>query len=168
MDITIREETPADVAAIEAVTSCAFLDAPHTSHTEQFIVRALRETGRLEISLVADANGEVVGHVAVSPVAISGGAPGWFGLGPVSVMPEHQGHGIGSRLVRDAVHRLRNRGAAGCVVVGEPAYYERFGFRSAPNLVYPDVPSEHFLALPFGSTVPRGIVSYHDAFSAQG
>src|SRR6266852_1518582 len=83
MNIDIRNETAADVPVIEAVTSAAFLNAPHTSHTEQFIVNALRRTGKLAISLVADVEGSVVGHVAVSPVSISGGASGWFGLGPI-------------------------------------------------------------------------------------
>lgn len=84
MPLTIRRETPADVAAIEAVTVAAFLNAPHTSHTEQFIVNALRKAGKLTISLVAEEDGQIVGHVAVSPVLISDGTNGWFGLGPIS------------------------------------------------------------------------------------
>jgi putative acetyltransferase len=73
LDIKIRTETAADIPAIEAVTVSAFLNAPHTSHTEQFIVSALRKAGLLTISLVADAEGTVIGHVAVSPVSISDG-----------------------------------------------------------------------------------------------
>ncbi len=80
MEICIRNETPNDAAAIEAVTAAAFLEAPHTSHTEQFIVAALRAAGALSVSLVAEAEGAVVGHVAVSPVTISDGAIGWYGL----------------------------------------------------------------------------------------
>ena len=167
MNIEIRNETAADVPVIEAVTSAAFLNAPHTSHTEQFIVNALRRAGKLTISLVADVEATVVGHVAVSPVSISSGALGWFGLGPISVMPEHQRRGVGSRLMREALRILREQGAAGCVLLGEPEYYSRFGFQADPNLILPEVPAEYFQAIAFGSGRPHGIVSYHEAFSAQ-
>jgi putative acetyltransferase len=164
MNIDIRNETAADVPVIEAVTSAAFLNAPHTSHIEQFIVNALRRAGKLAISLVADVEGSVVGHVAVSPVSISDGALGWFGLGPISVLPEHQRRGVGSRLMREALRILREQGAAGCVVLGEPEYYSRFGFHADPNLVLPEVPAEYFQAVSFGAGRAHGIVSYHEAF----
>lgn len=91
MGLRIRNEAPGDAAAIEAVTVTAFLDAPHTDHTEQFIVRALRAAGQLSVSLVAEHDGVIVGHVAISPVAISDGATDWYGLGPVSVLPPASG-----------------------------------------------------------------------------
>jgi putative acetyltransferase len=162
----IRHETPRDIPEIEAVTISAFLNAPHTSHTEHFIVSALRRAGELTISLVADLDGKVIGHVAVSPVSVSDGAAAWFGLGPVSVAPEHQRRGVGSRLVREALRILRERGAAGCVLLGEPGYYSRFGFRVHPNLTLPDVPPEYFLAISFISSRPHGTVSYHEAFNS--
>ena len=165
MNIVIRNETPADVRAIEAVTVSAFLNAPHTSHTEHSIVNSLRNAGQLIISLVADAEGTVVGHVAVSPVSISDGAAGWYGLGPISVAPEHQRRGVGSRLMREALRVLREQGAAGCVLLGEPAYYSRFGFQVDPNLGLPGVPPEYFQSVSFGASRPRGIVSYHSAFN---
>jgi putative acetyltransferase len=165
MDIEIRAETPADCTTIDAVTVSAFLHAPHTSHTEQRIVDGLRGAGALTISLVAEAAGAVIGHVAISPVAISDGATGWFGLGPISVLPEHQRRGIGSGLVHEALRVLRERGARGCVVLGEPAYYGRFGFRADPRLVLPGVPAEYFQALRFDSSEPRGTVTYHPAFN---
>ncbi len=167
MNIQIRNETSADIAAIDSVTISAFLNAPHTSHTEQFIVSALRKAGNLTVSLVADAEGTVIGHVAVSPVSISDGASGWFGLGPISVEPAHQGRGVGSRLMREALRILREHGAAGCVVLGEPGYYSRFGFQVDPNLVLPDVPPEYFMAVSLDSSQPRGTVSYHAAFNAR-
>jgi putative acetyltransferase len=166
MEIEIRNETAVDVAAIESVTISAFLHAPHTSHTEQFIVDALRKAGQLTVSLVANADGAVVGHVAISPVSISDGATGWYGLGPISVAPEYQRRGIGSRLMREALHVLREHGASGCVLLGEPGYYSRFGFRADPNLSLPGVPSEYFQAISFGASHPQGIVSYHSAFNA--
>jgi putative acetyltransferase len=166
MNIEIRQETVADVAGIEALTISAFLNAPHASRTEQYIVRALREAGKLTVSLVADANGKVIGHVAVSPVTISDGGSAWFGLGPLSVRPEDQRCGVGSRLTREALRILREQAAAGCVVLGEPEYYSRFGFQVDPNLVLPDVPPGYFQAISFNSSRPHGTVSYHAAFNA--
>ena len=166
MKIEIRNETAADVAAIEAVTTAAFLNAPHTSHTEQFIVAALRKDGQLTVSLVAHVDGTVIGHVAISPVSISDGTIGWYGLGPISVVPEYQRHGIGSRLMREALRVLREHGASGCVVLGEPEYYGRFGFRTDPKLNLPGVPPEYFQAISFGASDPRGTVFYHRSFNA--
>lgn len=168
MNTVVREESPADVAAIHAVTVAAFLNAPHTDHREQFIVGALRKAGVLSVSLVAEQAGRVVGHVAVSPVSISDGSSGWYGLGPISVVPELQGRGIGSLLMEAALRLLREKGAAGCVLLGDPAYYARFGFAVTPGVVLPDVAPEHFQVLPFGSSLPQGVVAYHESFSAQG
>lgn len=167
MSLRIRHEAPGDAAAIEAVTVAAFLRAPHTDHTEHVIVRALRAAGQLSISLVAEHDGVIVGHVAISPVTISDGAQAWFGLGPVSVTPAHQGRGIGTRLIEQALAALRERDANGCVVLGEPGYYSRFGFRAEPQLTLPGVPPEYFQALPFAAALPRGHVSYHEAFSTR-
>ena len=165
MKIEIANETDADVAAIRAVTISAFLHAQHTSHTEQFIVDALRAARQLTVSLVAKVDGTVVGHVAISPVSISDGATDWYGLGPISVAPEYQRRGIGSRLMREALRVLHGHGASGCVLLGEPQYYNRFGFRVDPNLRLPGVPPEYFQALSFGASRPRGTVSYHAAFN---
>lgn len=164
--VLVRKESASDAAAIDAVTVAAFREAAHTSHTEHFIVRALRSAGRLAVSLVAEDGGEVIGHVAVSPVTISDGTRGWYGLGPVSVAPEGQGRGIGTLLVRQALAELDALGASGCVVLGEPAYYARFGFAAEPALVLPGVPAEYFQALSLGGAVPQGEVSYHEAFDA--
>lgn len=168
MNPVIRQESPSDAAAIHAVTAAAFLNAPHTAQTEQFIVEALRKAGALTISLVAEQGEEVVGHVALSPVSISDGSTGWYGLGPISVKPELQGKGIGSLLMQAALRLLRERGASGCVLVGDPSYYARFGFKPEPSLVLPDVPPEYFQALSFGPSLPRGVVTFHEAFSARG
>jgi putative acetyltransferase len=169
VEVTIRSETPSDIPAIAAVTDQAFRNAAHTSHTEQFIVSALRKAGQLAVSLVAELHGEIIGHVAVSPVCLSDGAVGWFGLGPISVIPRLQNRGVGSRLMTHALHVLKERGAAGCVLLGEPKFYQRFGFRAEPDLKLPDVPPEHFLAMPFGPTTrPSGTVSYHAGFYVEG
>nr|WP_217987790.1 N-acetyltransferase [Halomonas salipaludis] len=163
---SLRPETPHDASVIEAVTVAAFRAAPHSDHTEQHIVRALRAAGALSVSLVAECDDEVVGYVAASPVVISDGAPDWFGLGPVSVLPGWQGRGVGSALVEACLARLQGRGAQGCVVLGEPGYYTRFGFRVVPGLVLPGVPPEYFTALAWGDDFPQGEVSYHPAFAA--
>lgn len=164
--ILLRPEAPGDARAIEAVTIAAFLHAPHAGHTEQFVIRDLRKAGMLTVTLVAEEDGEVVGHVAVSPVAVSDGSPGWYGLGPLSVLPSHQRRGLGSRLVRAAMDELRAIGAAGCVLLGDPAYYGRFGFRAEPNLVLPGFPAEYFQVLALEGEVPTGTVTYHPAFDA--
>lgn len=168
MAIRIRNEAPPDVAAIGKVTIAAFLDAPHGSGTEQFIVDALRRSGQLSVSLVADDDGEVIGHVAVSPVTVSDGATGWYGLGPISVAPGRQGRGVGTRLMQQALTELRRSGAVGCVVLGDPAYYARFGFNAEPSLVLPDAPPEYFQAIVFRGALPSGTVSYHASFTVTG
>lgn len=166
MHITIRPEAPADADAIHFVTEAAFRTAARTSHTEQFIVRALRLAGELAVSLVAEDQGRIVGHVAVSPVTIDGVHDGWFGLGPIAVLPDLQTKGIGAELMRNALVALRSRGARGCVVLGNPTYYTRFGFAPDAKLVLPGVPPSHFMAITFCNPTPSGIVSYSAAFDA--
>lgn len=167
MNFTIRNENKADAEAIETVTAAAFLKAPHSDHSEQYIVRALRNANALSVSLVSETQGKVVGHVAISPVTISDGAESWFGLGPISVLPERQGQGIGSALMASALERLKELGAAGCVLLGDPAYYSRFGFRPEPNLTLSGVPPEYFQTIRFSGALPCGSVKYHDAFNAK-
>ncbi|MDX3775646.1 N-acetyltransferase [Chromatiaceae bacterium AAb-1] len=163
----IRNELPSDTTAIEVVTVAAFKNTAHTDHTEQFIIRELRNYGALSVSLVAEDGGAVIGHVAVSPVTISSGAAGWYGLGPISVTPERQGSGIGTQLMWAVLNELRSSGASGCVVLGEPGYYSRFGFVADPGLVLSGVPPEYFQAISFSGSLPAGTVSYHDAFTAK-
>lgn len=162
---TIREERPGDEGAIAALTEAAFRDAPHASGTESAIVDRLRMAGDLTLSLVlTDADDSLLGQIAFSPVAISDGATGWFGLGPVSVIPLRQRDGVGSALIRAGLDRLRENGARGCVVLGDPAYYGRFGFRHDPRLVYPGPPAEYFQAIVMAGPSPQGTVSYAPAF----
>ncbi len=168
MTIRIRKEGPSDSQSIDEVTVAAFLDAPHTDHNEQFIVKALRESGALSVSLVAEANGEIRGHVALSPVTISDGSDSWYGLGPLSVHPDNQRQGIGSLLVKSAIQELRNIDAHGCVLLGDPQYYHRFGFKSYECLILSGVPLEYFQALLLQGDLPKGTVSYHESFYSAG
>ena len=167
MNLKIRNENNGDINAIEKVTIEAFLNAPHTDYTEQYIVRELRDSGVLSVSLIAENQGEIVGHVAISPVTISDGAKGWFGLGPISVSPNIQRSGIGTKLMLSVLEVLKNSGASGCVLLGDPAYYSRFGFKPESCIVYPDVPPEYFQAIQFSGLLPNGTVTYHEAFNAK-
>lgn len=164
MTYSIRNETAADHAAIHALTAAAFEHAPHSSGTEPYIVDALRAAGELVVSLVAEQAGRVVGHVALSPVTVSDGSAGWFGLGPISVAPDQQGRGIGAALMHAALDALRAQDAHGCVLLGDPAYYGRFGFRAEPALVLPGVPAEYFQALCLRPPLAQGEVRYSSAF----
>lgn len=166
MNMHIRNERPEDVPSIEAVTRAAFLHHPHSNQTEHSIINALRRSGSLTLSLVAETAGMIIGHAAVSPVTISDSTLGWYGLGPVSVAPEHQGQGTGSALVRRALADLQRIGACGCVVFGNPGFYHRFGFTREPSLVPAGLPEEYFLTLPFSGLLPAGTVSYHESFDA--
>jgi putative acetyltransferase len=168
VEITIRQEAPADTHAIHALTKAAFLNAPHTAHTEQFIVDALRKARALSVSLVAESDGVIVGHVAMSPISISDGALGWHGLGPISVKPEYQRQGIGAKLIVAVLQQLKGMGASGCALVGDPTYYARFGFKPEKNLSLPEVPPEYFQIVSFSHSLPQGIVKFHEAFGAQG
>lgn len=163
-----RPESTVDLAAIHAVTARAFDGAPHSDGSEPNIVRTLRDAAALAVSLVAELDGIVVGHVAISAVTVTDGSRAWYGLGPISVDPALQGRGIGSHLMRAGLHRLTELGAAGCVVLGDPAYYGRFGFAVDHGLVYPGVPAQYFMALAFGASKPQGEVTYHPAFKAAG
>jgi putative acetyltransferase len=128
----IRPERPEDFEAIDAVHAAGFPTA-----AEARLVRLLREAGRLSVSLVAEVDGEVVGHVAVSPASTATGANG-AGLAPVAVLPSHQRQGIAAQLIEAGLSASRSAGFGWAVVLGEPDYYARFGFRSAPEFSLSD------------------------------
>jgi putative acetyltransferase len=165
-ELLIRDERADDADAITALTLAAFETLAISRHTEHLIVVALRAAGALAVSRVAESGGELLGHVAASPVTLSDGTTGWYGLGPVSVLPRCQRLGIGQMLVRNALAQLRASGAAGCCLVGHPGYYRRFGFDNVAGLGLPGVPPEVFFALSFCGRVPQGSVAFHDAFAA--
>lgn len=160
----VRDEISTDIEAIRAVVTAAFQSAPHANGSEAAIVDALRADGALTISLVAEDHGEIVGYAAYSPVSIDGNLSGWFGLGPVAVSKRLQRQGIGKALIEAGIKRLEITGARGCVVLGDPAYYGRFGFRSDARLCFPGVPEQCFQTLLLDGEVPSGRVEYHAAF----
>ena len=164
----VRNETVSDIKAIDEVTIAAFQNLPISNHTEQFIINALRAANVLTISLVAEIDGRLVGHIAFSPVTISDGSLNWYGLGPVSVLPEYQRQGIGKSLIQEGLSLLKELGGQGCALVGDPNYYKRFGFRNIPGLVHEGIPQEVFLALPFNEKDPQGFIVFHKGFLANG
>lgn len=164
MSWTIREEQPGDEEAIRALVERAFDGHHHSDGTEADIVDRLRRERTPMLSLVAERGDRIIGHIAFSPVSISDGSKGWFGLGPLSVEPDCQNDGIGSALCLKGLERLRSDGAGGCVVLGEPGYYARFGFAHDPALAFPGVPQEYFQCVLFDDEMPAGEVSYARAF----
>jgi putative acetyltransferase len=166
--IIIRSETDADVDAIAEVTAAAFKTLEISNHTEQFIIAALRAARALTLSLVAERDGCVIGHIAFSPVTVSDGTRNWYGLGPVSVLPAYQRQGIGKALIREGLLRLRDMNAQGCCLVGHPDYYGEFGFKNVSGLALEGVPPEVFFALSFDGRIPQGAVAFHDGFRADG
>jgi len=166
--IVVRNERDGDGNTITEVTIAAFRTLAISNHTEQFIVEALRAADALTVSLVAEVNGRVTGHIAFSPVTISDGTPNWYGLGPVSVLPEHQRRGIGKALIREGLSRLKDLNARGCCLVGHPDYYKKFGFKNVSGLMLEGVPQEVFFALSFDGHTPQGTVTFHEGFKADG
>jgi putative acetyltransferase len=144
------------------VTIAAFETMEISNHTEQFIIEALRSAKALTVSLVAETDGIVVGHIAFSPVIISDGTKDWYGLGPVSVHPDFQRKGIGKALRQEGLSRLKSLKAKGCCLVGHPQYYRQFGFKNVQGLVHEGVPPEVFFALSFDGNVPQGNVLFHE------
>jgi putative acetyltransferase len=162
--VTIRSEQPADVDTIRDVVRMAFTGHPVSSGTEPLIIDALRADGALELSLVAEVDGAVVAHIVFSEAAIGDSPSGWFLVGPLAVRPDHQGRGIGRALIEVSLDTMRTRGARGCVLVGDPAFYGRFGFRHCSGVTWPGVPDEYVLCLPMSGEDPVGEIASHPAF----
>ena len=163
----IRAEKAGDRDAVYAVNVSAF-----ETSSEAKLVGTLREQAQPVVSLVAEDNGEVIGHIMFSPVSLSG-YPNLrvMGLAPMAVAPRQQRRGIGSALVRAGLDQCRQLGFAVVVVLGHPDYYPRFGFSTASQFGIDseyEVPDEVFMALELESDAlsgKTGRVKYHAAFS---
>jgi putative acetyltransferase len=166
--MNIRHEANSDIEAISKVTIAAFQNLAISNHTEQFIINALRDANALTLSLVAEVDGNVVGHIAFSPITISDGSLNWYGLGPISVLPKYQKQGIGKSLILKGLSLLKDMGGQGCALVGHPSFYKRLGFKNIPDLIYEGIPQEVFLVLPFDKIIPKGTVVFHKGFLAKG
>lgn len=162
---TIRAELPADEQAIHVLTAKAFAPMSFSDGSEAPILRALRRSGELSLSLVALAEeGEIVGHVAFSPVTINDLHNGWFGLGPISVDPAVQRAGIGRALVQSGLTILRERGASGCALIGNPAIYSRYGFESDGLLTHGDLPVRIVQRVVLSGPAPKGELRFAPSF----
>ena len=163
---TIRAEAMGDERTIYDLVKRAFAPMPFSDGDEQDLVNTLRERGQLALSLVAiDPEDAIFGYIAFSPATIGHEECNWYQLAPVAVCPTLQHRGIGSALIGEGVEQLRRGGARGVAVVGNPAYYERFGFVVVPGL---DPLSAHdapyFRAMVLAGDAPSGMLRYASAF----
>jgi predicted N-acetyltransferase YhbS len=165
-NIAIRDQTEADFAAVHALVIAAFKTMPHACGREQFILDALWRTRAATVAQVAEDAGAIIGQVAFSKVKVGGADVGWHGCGPLSVLPERHRQGVGGALMRAGLERLRALCAEGCVLVGNPKYYSRFGFANTDAMRFPGVPPEVFMALVFSGEMPSGDVAFNKAFEA--
>jgi putative acetyltransferase len=162
--VTVRPERAEDHAAIYDITTRAFAPMPYSGGDEQDVIDRFRERGALALSLVAEREGVLAGQITFTPAFAADGSPGWYALGPVSVEPACQSDGIGSQLIRAGIEWLMAQDAAGCVLVGNPAYYSRFGFRLFPELAPEGEPAQYFQILPLRVAEPDVVVGFHPAF----
>ena len=163
-EFLVRDQTERDGAVVRQLIEAAFRDAPHRCGREQDVMDALWAAGAATVALVAEVAGRCVGQIVFSPVTIGGQGTSWLGLGPVAVLPAWRRQGLGTALVDAGLRRLRAQGAAGAVLVGDPAFYGRFGFRAVPQLRVPGVPGEYLLGLAFDGEAPIGTLAFHAAF----
>lgn len=174
MALVIREEREEDYEAVEHVVKQAFLHTPMRSGTEHRIVERMRKepTYNPKYSLVATEVKNVVGHVILSQAYVVNEEKKipLVSLGPVSVVPEKQRQGIGTKLIEQVLEVAKNDEKKAVIVLGHPTYYPKFGFKPASlwGIKLPfDAPDDAFLALeliPEGLKHTSGIVEYSPAF----
>ena len=160
----IRQETSEDIEPIFNLTTEAFEPMFYSDGSEPKIINDLRSNGDLTLSLVAVDQGKVVGHVAFSPVTINNVDDDWYGLGPISVLPQQQRSGVGTQLIDDGFQRLKELGANGVALIGDPDYYGRFGFTGDGKLTYGDLPARLVQWVAIKGDAPRGELKYCRAF----
>ena len=163
-DLCIREEVTSDSIAISHVTEAAFRGRPYAGGDEQDVIDRLRACGSLSLSLVMLDDDEVIGQISFSRADISDGSGPWFALGPVSVLPNRQGQGVGSALINEGLSRIDDMGALGCILTGNPEYYAKFGFEFAPTNVPANEPAEYFMLKLMSDHKAEGIFAFHKAF----
>jgi putative acetyltransferase len=174
MTITIRRETEPDSPAIREVTIKAFSSSELGHHGEADVIERLRANCPEVLSLVAEQEGRIVGHVLFSPVLIEGENLAWEGMGlaPMAVLPELQGQGIGSRLVESGLQRLAESQCQFVVVLGHPEFYARLGFEPAGKhcitCEFLGIPEEVFRIQKLAAhpaKLPKGVARYRPEFS---
>lgn len=162
--LTLRAEQPQDLPGIHQLTRLAFSGRPYAGGDEQDVIDRLRRAGALTLSLVAEVDGQLVGQVTFSPAQLSDGSGPWFALGPVSVLPEFQGKGIGAALIRKGLTQIQAGGALGCILTGNPDYYRRFGFELAPRNTPAEEAPEYFMLKLLGAPAADGVFAFHPGF----
>ena len=162
--ISIRPERPDEAAAIHAMVTRAFDGHPFSDGDEQDVIDRLRADGELVLSLVAEADGRVLGQVTYSRALLASGEQGWFVLGPVAVEPEHHGKGIGRALIEAGEAAMRERGAKGLTVLGNPDIYRRFGFLQNTPMWLAGELGWAFQVKSFGGPIPDTEQRYVAAF----
>jgi len=161
----VRSERPSDAPEISRLLLDAFQGHPHSTQNEHRIVDVLRAEDALSLSLVAETEGGVAGYIAGSPIVVGGVKNRWVGIGPLAVRPDLQRKGIGTALMTSALKAICEQGNLGCVLVGDPGYYARFGFCHPDGLTMAEVPPEVILAIAFNGPLPKGEAVFHPAFS---
>ncbi len=163
--VTIRTETPEDYLQITDVIDQAFKGKPYAGGDESEYVLRLRALGALVLGLVAERNGEFAGHIAFSPVTAEDGSANWFALGPVAVYPRFQSEGIGGQLIEAGLGKMKANGAAGCMLTGNPDYYQRFGFEfSEQHCPLNETPAYFMIKRLSDAPPPIGRLNFHAAF----
>ncbi|MEL1252010.1 GNAT family N-acetyltransferase [Aurantiacibacter gilvus] len=164
MSWTIREERTGDEEAIRSVVDAAFEGLPYSDGDEADMIDRLRRDGDLLLSLVAVEDGEVIGQVAYSAAGLSNGEEGWMVVGPIAVSPAHQGKGIGRALMEAGEAAMRERGAKGITVFGDPALYGRFGYRQYTPMTQAGELGEYLQVKSFGAEIPAAEIRYAPGF----
>ena len=160
MKFHVRDESVDDYRFIYGLTERAFAPMEYSGGNEQDMIDALRAAGKLVISLVAEYDSKIIGHVAFSMGIAADGSAEWYALGPIAVDPEYQRQGIGTALIERGIQMMRHRDAAGCILVGDPNYYDRFGFVPFPQFAPTGHPPEYFMILPLSQKLPQTVVGF--------
>ena len=167
-DPHIRTEEAKDCEIIYDLTKRAFAPMPFAAGDEQDLINSLRDNGALSLSLVAEYEDQIIGHVAFSPAIAKDDSGPWYGLGPVSVAPEFQSQGVGSALINQGLDMLRKEGTAGCILVGNVDYYKRFGFEQAPTSCPTNEPKDNYMILPMAVSKTSSVIDFHPLFHDAG
>lgn len=164
LHLIIREKNRKDEGVIRTLIDKAFLGRPYSHGTEGVLVESLCRQSALAVSLLAEVDSQIVGHIAFSPGYPEDGAGGWYALGPVAVLPSLQRQGIGFSLVARGLAALAGMHAAGCILVGDARYYSHFGFENMPHLAPSTEPAEYFMVKLLAGPLPKTPAQFHQAF----
>ncbi len=168
--LILRPELPDDFEQIDRLIRVSFECSSVGYHNEAELVRALRNLGDLKLSVVAEVDDQIVGHIAFSPVKFSmddqfNGHESWFCLAPLAVLPAFQGKMIGQHLVQSGMAGLQKIQASGVIVLGDANYYQRFGFKHIPACTLNQAESEHLLGYSFNARALKGDIILSKGFN---